>query len=249
MGHDFERRLVLAVRAHGYDTRTARMQGLIREGLSGALDVAARRARLDRPSWGRVGEVGGELAVLPPGEPEPVVCDAFVHQVLGAVREHNRVTAPEGRLRLRLAINFGMTAGEAAGGYTGPGPVVARELAGCAAARAVLERGAAELVVVMSADVVEDTIAGQLTSLETKDLREVDAGGRRAWLWLPGGHPWPEDPAGAVPASEAAPDTATAPAPPAPGTGNGGGGPFAGAHIIAGTVAGRDVHQHFGDRT
>ncbi|MFI7106430.1 hypothetical protein ACIBK9_09000 [Nonomuraea sp. NPDC050227] len=247
MGHDFERRLVLAVRAHGYDTRTARMQGVIREGLSGALDVAARRARLDRPSWGRVGEVGGELAVLPPGEPEPVVCDAFVHQVLAAVREHNRLTAPDGRLRLRLAINFGMTAGEAAGGYTGPGPVVARELAGCAAARAVLERGAAELVVVMSADVVEDTIAGQLTSLETEDLREVDAGGRRAWLWLPGGHPWPDDPAGQGPACDAAP-APDAPASGAPSAGSGGGA-FAGAHIIAESVAGRDIHHHYGDRT
>ncbi|RSN06638.1 hypothetical protein DMB42_25530 [Nonomuraea sp. WAC 01424] len=245
MGHDFERRLVLAVRAHGYGTRTARMQELIREGLRETLDVAAGRARLDRPSWGRAGEVGGELAVLPPGEPESVVCDGFVHQVRAAVREHNRLTAADGRLRLRLAIHFGMTAGDAAGGFAGPGPVVARELAGCAAARDVLERGTAELVVIMSAGVVEDTVAGQLTSLEQRDLREVDAGGgRRAWLWLPGGDPWPEAP----PTPEPTPEPEPAPEPGAASGGRPAGGPFADAHIIAGQVAGRDINNHFGDR-
>ncbi|MFI6497922.1 hypothetical protein [Nonomuraea typhae] len=230
MEQEFERRLVLAFQAHGFDLRTARMQHLTGEGLRATLNLAADRAQLDRGSWDPLSVAGGELVVLlPPGTPETVVCDRFVYELHAATREHNRLTAADGRLRLRLAIHFGMSAGTAATGFTGPGPVVARDLAGCAAARALLDRSSAALVVIMSSTVVEDTIAGQLTSLEQRDLREVDAGARRrAWLWAPGAAAdVPGEPA--EPAAEAA-----APSP----------GHFTQATINAGFVAGRDISIH-----
>ncbi|WP_157246880.1 hypothetical protein [Nonomuraea typhae] len=227
MEQDYERRLVLAFQAHGFDARTARMQQLTSEGLRGTLSLAAGRARLDPGSWDPLSVAGGELVVvLPLSTPETVVCDRFVHELHAATREHNRLTTADGRLRLRLAIHFGMSAGCAAHGFTGPGPVMARDLANCAAARALLDRTSAALVVIMSSAVVEDTIAGQLTSLEQQDLHEVDAGSRRrAWLWVPGG----------------AADVPEPPAEPASDTALPSQGPFAHATITAGFVAGRDI--------
>ncbi|MFC4591233.1 hypothetical protein [Sphaerisporangium corydalis] len=186
MVRTYERRLVLAVHAHGYDKRTALMQRLTGESLGTAFDAAAGRAGLGTDQWHRTREGHRLLAVLPVGAPEPLVTDHFVQQVHIAIREHNRLVATEGRLRLRLAIHFGMVGGNAESGFDGPAPVEAHEMAGCRGALEVLDRSEADLVVVVSKPIFEDTIAGQLTSLETRDLRKLHVHGRDAWLWAPG---------------------------------------------------------------
>jgi hypothetical protein len=190
MDEAYERRLMLAIRAHEYDRRTARMQALTREGLEVALDEAAARVRLDRGAWRSSGVGGESLTVLPAGTPETTIVDRFVRQLHSAMRERNRLVPPQGRLRLGLAIHFGLVA--RAGEADGPGVIVARSLAGCDPLLEHLSATTADMVVIVSRPVYDDTIAAQLTSLEAEDLREVDAQGEKAWMWsLGAGAPAP----------------------------------------------------------
>ncbi|MEV5749776.1 hypothetical protein AB0L00_18305 [Actinoallomurus sp. NPDC052308] len=179
-----ERRLVLAVRIHEFDARTVRMQDQMRQGMAEVLDRAAAHSGLDRASWSLVPGDGGELAILPPAEPEVRVADSFVRRLAAGLIEYDRLVATEARLRLRLAIHFG-PANVEKHGFSGRAPRVARRLCDSVAAGRVLAETAAHLVVVVSAQIFEDTIAEQLTSLEADHLRKVDVRGESAWVWAP----------------------------------------------------------------
>lgn len=188
-GDDFERRLLLSVDAKEYSRGTGRRHGVVQQNLLAVLDDAAERTGLARARWEQQPGGDGELAVLPPGEREPRVVDDFVHNLAAALRRNNRDEAPERHLRLRLAVHFGPTM-PAANGYKGHGPIVVSRLCGCGALREALNVSGADLAVVLSRQVFEDTVAQEHTSLRAADFRRVCVREKEyrddAWILVPG---------------------------------------------------------------
>ncbi len=250
MEHRNERRLLLAVRIDGYEAGTGLMQAAMQKGLAAVLDQAAARTGLDRASWRCRPSGDGELAVLPPSEPEPRVTDHYVRQLGGALLEHNRLVAAGARLRLRLAIHFGPV-NDGAIGLGGSGPVVVCRLRDSTPVRQALRGTDADLVVIASGPIFDDTIAEQLTTLEADDLCRVTVERQDAWIWTPGHSLDGIDLSAADPEHEdagtdGAGDGRTGDPPGAGESGNFAGATIRGEHV---KVAGRDIYiHHYGGR-
>jgi hypothetical protein len=252
-GDDFARRLVVSVDAKGYGGTTGNWQRRMQSGLSAVLDQAGDRAGLRRSGWW-IQEAGdGEVAVLPAGEPEPRVVDDYVRHLHAELRRYNR-DVPAGReLRLRMAVHYG-PALPAAKGYAGAGLVVASRLCDSAALRRALDGTGAALAVVLSEPVFTGTVAGEHTTLDPADFRQVTVRMKefmgQAWIHVPG-----HDLAGVdLDTGDTGTDTNTeaSPAPRAPGArppvrqAEGPTGDYAGANIQAVKFVGRD-EINYGD--
>jgi hypothetical protein len=192
------------VDARGYGGSDDLRQDEIQKLLPAVLDAAADRADLHRAAWARQPAGDGELAVLPDNESEPAVVDDYVRELHAALGRKNRNLRPELRLRLRLAIHHGM-AKPAQMGYAGQGVVEVSRLADSAIAKAALEASGADLVVILSRRVFEDTVEQAHTSLAADHFRRVRVRNKElcedAWLYVPGCDVWTLDladvPAGA----------------------------------------------------
>jgi len=184
---DYGRHLLLAVDVRGYgrgsDTRQHEIQQLLPE----MLDAAARRAGLDRSQWHRQPAGDGELAVLPDGRSEAQLIDDFVRELAAELRVRNRDELPTGRLRMRVAVHHGVVRA-APMGFSGKGVVEVSRLADSAVAHLALDRSDADLVLVLSERVYQDTI--EHTSHEPGQFRRVMVEHKElsqlAWLLLPG---------------------------------------------------------------
>lgn len=184
-----ERRLLVSVDARGYGRASGRMQGEIQRGLLKVLDEAAEKAGLRRETWHKQGAGDGELAVLPLNEPEVRVVERFPRELRDALRRLNRDRNDEARLRLRLAVHFGM-AKPGPNGYQHPGPVVVSRLCDSEPLKRMLAASGADLVVVFSQQIHSDTIQAGLTLLGPAELRQVRVKVKEfdedAWIWVPG---------------------------------------------------------------
>jgi hypothetical protein len=183
------RRLLLSVDAKGYGGATGRRQEKIQGGLLGVLDEAAGRAGLARRGWTRQPGGDGELAILPDTEPEPRVVEDFPRALASALHTHNRDLRPEFRLRLRLAVHHGVTFA-ASNGHAGAGPVAVSRLCDSQTLKDALAESGADLAVVYSRQVFDDTIRQELTGLRPEELREIRVAQKEfdepAWIWIPG---------------------------------------------------------------
>ncbi|MEV0586874.1 hypothetical protein [Nonomuraea sp. NPDC050310] len=182
----FRRGLILAVDAKGYGSGTDQRHEAIQAGLIKVLTEAAAGAGLDREAWARQGSGDGELAILPPHEHEPAVLDDFVHKLATALRRHNADLRDEARLRLRLAVHHGASM-PSANGFAGQAVVTACRLADSDAARAALASAPeADLVLVLSERVFEDTVRQGHTAHEPDDftpaLARTKEGEEIAWI-------------------------------------------------------------------
>src|SRR5436190_24223473 len=124
MSADFGRRFCVSVDAQGYGDRDDQRQRALQDGLIKVLSEAADGARLNRDRWHKQPNGDGEVALLPEvnPEPEPRVVDDYVRELDNALSRHNRDLRPEARLRLRVAMHFGV-AQLGKNGYTGRAPV------------------------------------------------------------------------------------------------------------------------------
>ena len=92
-------------------------------------------------------------------------------ELRGALFRLNRDRKDEARLRLRLAVHFGV-AKPGPNGYQGPGPVVLSRLCDSGPLKRVLMESGADLAVVFSRQIYADTIASGLTLLDPRSCAE-----------------------------------------------------------------------------
>jgi hypothetical protein len=186
----FARALLMACDVTGYGSGDDQLQEAMQDGLIKVLDEAATAARLVRSEWDTNSTGDGELALLPATESEPRTVDDFVRELAAALARHNRHLTASARLRLRVAIHFGV-AYPARNGYAGQGVVAVSRLLDSAPIREVLRQCDTELALILSDGVYSDTVANGHTSLRPRDFRKVHVQIKEfsadAWIWLPRG--------------------------------------------------------------
>jgi hypothetical protein len=160
----FARHLCLAVDAASYSSLDSVAQHDLQALLSDVLNEAAAAANLDRDKWLKQPQGDGELALIPPDQPEPLLVDDFIRELDAVLLHRNHGKVPAYRLRLRAAIDFGV-AYEASFGFAGDAVVAtARLLASDVLHRALADASDADLAVALS-DSVYQTVAHRHTSL------------------------------------------------------------------------------------
>lgn len=182
----FARHLCLAVDAKGYGGRDNVSQYDVQRDLPIALAEASEAAGLDRSVWWKQPQGDGEIAVLPPGQPEPRVVDDFVRELDASLALLNHEKRQDVRLRLRVAIHFGV-AYEAPSGFAGDAIVVtARLLASKELHRALDASPEADMVVALSDRVYADTVLQRHTSLQPSQFARVEVSEKEylgpAWI-------------------------------------------------------------------
>ena len=169
----FGRHLLVAVDAVGYSKGNDQAHLAVQAALPKVLSTAARHAKLDRGTWRLQQQGDGQLAILPHDQPEPAVVDDFARHLAQALATHNAKTAPDHRLRLRMAIHCG-TAVEADNGYAGQGVVAVCRLVDSDPVRdALAELPEADLAVILSHQVFVDTVRGGYVSFAESDFTPV----------------------------------------------------------------------------
>lgn len=157
------------------------------------MTMSAEAAGLRRGDWDCQKAGDGELAILPPDEPENVLIDDFCRILAENVADYNEDRVDGARLRLRLAIHNGVVE-PAANGYAGAGVVVVSRLVSADLARAVQDAlPQAGLVVILSNQVFVDTVVQRHTKIREAQFRKITVQVKEyhdtAWLHVPGFDP------------------------------------------------------------
>jgi hypothetical protein len=181
--------LCLSTDAQGYGRRNDRDQSALQDDLLRVLDEAAESAGLCRRNWHRQGSGDGELALVPPGEPEARVLDQYVRAIGALLFGHNQDHRYDERLRLRLAVDHGPV-DLAANGFAGRPVVAVSRLVNSAVLRLALATSHADLAVIVSGRTYTDLVLGGHTSVPSADFRMVPIREKEfheaAWLRVPG---------------------------------------------------------------
>ena len=204
------RALCVACDAEGYSKLPTTRQEALQADLSSVLDRSAAKAGLNRDGWSLQPQGDGELAVVPSSEGDLIVVDSFVRELDACLMALNEPRLPEARLRLRVAMHFGV-ATHARKGFAGPAPVlVSRLLASKALHEALADATEANLALALSDDLYDDVVRGHLTSLRETDFVAVHIHEEKfegpAWIRVPGDRT-PAAPSGASPKADPAPAT------------------------------------------
>lgn len=186
---DTIRALCVAVDAKGYSEREAKGQHRLQADLLDTLNAAAADAGLDRLEWSLQPQGDGELAVLPSDQDERLVVDGFVQRLDARLTVLNEERLPEARLRLRVAMHFGVAV-VSANGFSGQAPVlVSRLLASAALHEALADVPEANLALALSESLYEELVLNRLTSLRPDDFGAIeireDKFQGRAWIRVP----------------------------------------------------------------
>ncbi|MGI9004064.1 MAG: hypothetical protein ACR2GH_20850 [Pseudonocardia sp.] len=182
------RRLCLVVDLEDYRKRSGPEQAAAQAGLAKALDTAATVVGLRREAWYRQDAGDGELAVLPPAEPETILVSDFpaaLNEALRAIHQRDGLF-----LRVRFAIHHGL-AHSAAKGYAGAGIIEVRSIADAGPVRRALTAAReARMVVALSDRLFTDVVRGGYTHLRTTDFHKVRIDEEKfhgsAWVSVPG---------------------------------------------------------------
>ncbi|RZE02820.1 hypothetical protein C0Q64_11110 [Streptomyces albidoflavus] len=152
------RHLCMAADAEKYSRLDTPGQEALQADLVRVLEEAAMLSGLDRTTWERQPKGDEEFAVLPADTQEPLVLGRFVRHLAVRIGERNANRAEGERMRLRLAIDFGV-ARTAALGHSGPAPVsVARYLNADQLKRVLEKLSSTDLVVIVSDRVYQDVV-------------------------------------------------------------------------------------------
>lgn len=170
----FARHLCLAIDAKGYGGRDNVGQYDLQAQLPAVLAEAAQAAGLDRSAWQRQEQGDGEVALVPAAQPEPRVVDDLVRELDASLALLNHDRRSEARLRVRVAMHFGV-AYKAPMGFAGEGVVVAARILNSSGLHQALEHEAdANVVVAVSDRVYRDVVLPRHTSLREGDFFPVE---------------------------------------------------------------------------
>ncbi|QUQ69494.1 hypothetical protein [Kutzneria sp. CA-103260] len=188
----YGRRLLISVDAKSYGSSDDQHQSAIQSGLLTVLNRAADRTGFDRSAWDIQSGGDGELSVLPSGESwmEPRLAGDFAHELRNALRDHNHELQDKYRLRLRVAVHYGVAV-PADNGFSGQGVVVVSRLVDSRPAKEALNLvPGADLVLILSERVFNDAVRQRHASLWEADFRRVRVQNKEfdefAYLHLPG---------------------------------------------------------------
>jgi hypothetical protein len=169
----FERHPLVAVDAVGYGRGNDQDHFVMQAGIKTVLNDAASAAKLDRNRWSLQGAGDGELAILPPNEPEPLIVDAYARQLDVRLAIYNAALPPERRIRLRMAVHFG-AAMPAENGYAGQGVVAVSRLVDSPPVREALQAAPdATLVLALTRQVFDDVVRQGHVSFSEADFTRV----------------------------------------------------------------------------
>ncbi|MGI8309550.1 hypothetical protein [Saccharopolyspora hattusasensis] len=192
MSAQFSRRFCLSVDAENYGAQDDQRQRAIQDGVLAVLDQAADRAGLRRDLWDKQPQGDGELALLPEDdpEPEPQVIDDYVRELRRALAQHNHGMLPGNRLRLRLAMHYGVAL-PASNGFSGRAVVVVSRLRDAEPLKeAMAAAPECALGVILSDRLYQETVKQGHTELGPDDARQVSVRVKElaetAWIHVPG---------------------------------------------------------------
>jgi hypothetical protein len=171
-----EYRVVLTADIEDYSQRTDAQQGAVQTALALLIDEAAEAAELRRQKWDV--QVGGDSvsAVLPVGTDLSRLMDEFVRELDAGLGGYNRRrTGPAWtRLRIRLAVHAGPLRPDGATGWAGQHAVLPFRLRDSEPVRvALLEIPAADIALVISADVYRDYVTQGPGMPRPRDFRTI----------------------------------------------------------------------------
>lgn len=206
------RHLCMAADVEKYSRLDTPGQEAFQADLVRVLEDAAALSGLDRTTWERQPQGDQEFAVLPLDAQESVVVGSYVRNLAIRLGERNANLAESERMRLRLAIDFGV-ARTAALGYSGPAPVsVARYLNADQLKRVLGSLDSTDLAVIVSDRVYQDVVRlrGEGQGLDPSryvkvHVREKEFSGY-GWIHVPEHGPEELEPLMDAPEPDRAPD-------------------------------------------
>lgn len=182
----FARHLCLAIDAKGYGGRDNVGQYDLQSQLQAVLAEAAQAAGLDRSAWQRQEQGDCEVALIPPAQPEPRLVDDFVRELDASLSLLNHDRRSEARLRVRVAMHFGV-AYQAPMGFAGEGVVVTARILNSPGIYEALEHETdANVVVAVSDRVYREVVLPRHTSLREGDFSpaEINAKEYAGTAWI-----------------------------------------------------------------
>ncbi|MEU9888444.1 hypothetical protein [Sphaerisporangium sp. NPDC051011] len=190
MGNDkHTRKLLVSSDTADYGSRSDKIREELQVGFIATHDRAAAATGLHRDGWERHPAGDGELVVLPPTEPESAVVDGYVRRLAAELGERNAGLPVDEKLRLRVAVHFGVVY-PAPNGLGGHAVVqVSRLLDWKPLKRALKEAPEMNLVLIVSNRVFDETIRQGHTSHEIDTFLRVAVHEKEfqgeAWVWSP----------------------------------------------------------------
>lgn len=155
------------------------------------LAKAARLANLDRDTWDDPQPKGdGELSLIPATVPKAqLVCD-YVRELVTELNFYNRWLNEDGRLRVRVALHHGEARREQ-GNFPGNAPIVTCRLLDSEPLKEALRaEPKANLALVLSDRMFDDTVGERVRGLDPADYTRVEITQEKwegvGWVTVPG---------------------------------------------------------------
>lgn len=168
------RRLLVAVDMERYGSQDNLRQFQSQQTLREVLDESAAAVGLHRSTWLTQPTGDGELAVLPPEAPEPVVISDLVRALDRLLRERNRSLIPGAKVRLRVAVHQGLVHSDGANGWAGQAVVdVCRLLEARPLKRALAMFKDAGAALIVSDALYQDVVRQEYAGIRPDRFRAV----------------------------------------------------------------------------
>jgi hypothetical protein len=183
------RKYLLSVDIVGYSKGDDQRHRENQHALRALIRDAAQAAGLHRDKWSRQPAGDSEIAVVPPTECERRLVDDFPRHLNRGLSRHNIYLVQPARLRLRVAIHIGLVC-RADNGYASQAVVAVRRLVGCAPLyKAIESASAANLALIVSAEIHSGAILQGYTTYRDGDFHRVQVKEKeyrtQAWIHVP----------------------------------------------------------------
>ncbi|MEU9122458.1 hypothetical protein AB0C96_21790 [Streptomyces sp. NPDC048506] len=180
----------IALDVQSYGGNNDRRQSEIQHDLPRLLSRAALNAALDRTRWHIQAKGDEQLAVAPMDGSEPRIVDDYIRHITAGLLTYNQDRVRGARMRVRAAVHHGPVE-VADNGFAGRTVVTTCRLLNSAPLRGALAAADdADLVLALSDQVFQTTVAGGHTTLPEAAFRRVPVQEKEyestAWLWVPG---------------------------------------------------------------